>query len=363
MKKIYYFDYLRIIALISVVFMHTVAGRLRMDIDKGWHILNFLTSFAFSAVPLFFMISGYLLLNNKRTLDLKVLKNRLKRLFIPLMSWSIVIAFWLNFINKGDIKSLIAMFSNLLRYAIMPHLWFMYVLIPIYILSPFLYSALNFLDSNGKKYLFYLIVLIFINSIFKIVIPHLNIEILTNLSNIDFLNKINFFGGHLATFFLGYYLGNIDKKFSNIKLIIISIIDVLIIAMGTYYLVIKTGSYDQNLYINFQDQSAGFEVLLASNIFLLFKQNFNKNYRINEILSSFVALSFPIYIIHNLIISIFYYFGFSFVRIINIFSITFLNLFISYIILYLISYNKYLCFLFTGIDYEKLCQIKKVNSK
>lgn len=59
-----YFDWLRIIAALSVIFMHTAAGPLRAGINTGWHLLNVCTSLAFTAVPLFFMMSGYLLMTS-----------------------------------------------------------------------------------------------------------------------------------------------------------------------------------------------------------------------------------------------------------------------------------------------------------
>ena len=79
-----YFDWLRIIAALSVIFMHTAAGPLRAGINTGWHLLNVCTSLAFTAVPLFFMMSGYLLMTSRKTADISVLlRHRLPRLVVP----------------------------------------------------------------------------------------------------------------------------------------------------------------------------------------------------------------------------------------------------------------------------------------
>ena len=53
-----YFDGLRIFAALCVIFMHTAAGPLRAGVNTDWHLLNVCTSLAFTAVPLFFMMSG-----------------------------------------------------------------------------------------------------------------------------------------------------------------------------------------------------------------------------------------------------------------------------------------------------------------
>lgn len=60
--------------------MHTAAGPLRAGINTGWHLLNVCTSLAFTAVPLFFMMSGYLLMTSRKTADISVLlRHRLPR--------------------------------------------------------------------------------------------------------------------------------------------------------------------------------------------------------------------------------------------------------------------------------------------
>lgn len=65
--------------------MHTTAGPLRAGINTGWHLLNVCTALAFTAVPLFFMMSGYLLMTSRKTADVSVLlRHRLPRLVVPL---------------------------------------------------------------------------------------------------------------------------------------------------------------------------------------------------------------------------------------------------------------------------------------
>lgn len=94
-----YFDWLRIIAALSVIFMHTAAGPLRAGINTGWHLLNVCTSLAFTAVPLFFMMSGYLLMTSRKTADISVLlRHRLPRLVVPLAGWTVVAVLWQMFL-------------------------------------------------------------------------------------------------------------------------------------------------------------------------------------------------------------------------------------------------------------------------
>ena len=94
-----YFDGLRIFAALCVIFMHTAAGPLRAGVNTDWHLLNVCTSLAFTAVPLFFMMSGYLLMTSRKTADISVLlRHRLPRLVVPLAGWTVVAVLWQMFL-------------------------------------------------------------------------------------------------------------------------------------------------------------------------------------------------------------------------------------------------------------------------
>ena len=80
------FDYLRIPALLAVIFMHAASGTVRQPVTPAWQVLNLCLSAAFTAVPLFFMMSGYLLMTDQRTADVQFLiRNRLPKLFCALI--------------------------------------------------------------------------------------------------------------------------------------------------------------------------------------------------------------------------------------------------------------------------------------
>ena len=85
---IHYFDYLRVIGAVSVIYMHVVSSLLRGEVNLQWHLADLLTSFAFTAVPLFLMMSGYLTLSGETAGDIGLLvKKRLPRLVLPLAGW------------------------------------------------------------------------------------------------------------------------------------------------------------------------------------------------------------------------------------------------------------------------------------
>ena len=66
-EHVAYFDYLRFFGAVGVVFLH-VASQPVGDgvINKEWVLLTVITTFSYTAVPLFFMMSGYLLLTSEK---------------------------------------------------------------------------------------------------------------------------------------------------------------------------------------------------------------------------------------------------------------------------------------------------------
>lgn len=83
-----YFDYLRLIAAFSGIFMHTAAGGLRTEVNAWQELLNAAGGAAFTAVPLLWMTSGCLLLSSERTAGVRFWPcKRLPRLEIFLAGW------------------------------------------------------------------------------------------------------------------------------------------------------------------------------------------------------------------------------------------------------------------------------------
>lgn len=360
-KHIYYFDYLRVLALVCVVFMHTASGALGAGISLSWMILIFCTSFTFSAVPLFFMMSGYLLLSNEKTLNISILlRKRLPRLILPLITWTVIASARLV-ISDFTLRAFASKLIEALSQPVMIHFWFMYTLIPIYLISPMLYAGLHGLDEKGKRLIFVLIVLVFFQSMCRQLAP----ASMDRFFNFSVINSLQFFERHLCTFFLGYYLGSSEKTVPNWLLLTVSVLCLAGITAGTYLLTVSNGVYDQTL----QDQSAGLEILLASCLFLLFKQNLNKKIPVlYELLRPLASLSFPIYLAHIIPLSVLPHFGIYITGFLDTVEITALVLALCFLVAMAATYIPPLCFPINGLsvaDARKSCRwhIGKTNIK
>ena len=141
------FDILRVISMIMVIIIHVANVYCR-----NYGIINnssYLISLIFNtisriSVPLFFMISGALLLNQK--FDKEKYKKRLFKYIIIILFWDIFYLIWEYFYL--NIK-----YDNLYMLIIQPfraHLWFLYTIIVLYLLQPILKIILEKISKRNR---------------------------------------------------------------------------------------------------------------------------------------------------------------------------------------------------------------------
>lgn len=90
-NRIYYIDILRVIACLSVIIIHSSATY----VTKNWGSFNFwigniLDSLSRIGVPLFIMISGALLLDEKYICTKKKIIKHIKKMILFFIFWSLV---------------------------------------------------------------------------------------------------------------------------------------------------------------------------------------------------------------------------------------------------------------------------------
>ena len=130
-----------------VVLLHCISGTLADASLVGtpvWWICNALNSAARMGVPLFFMLSGALLLSDRRTLDpLPFYRRRLRRILPPFLCWDLIYFLegaWLQGLDLSPARFLTELLT--LRGS-KYHLWFVYKILGIYLLLPFLKRILD----------------------------------------------------------------------------------------------------------------------------------------------------------------------------------------------------------------------------
>ena len=155
-----YIDYLRVVSMLAVVMIHICTTALT-DFDDGagnWKGVLFVSviNLLHFAVPVFFMISGALLLSPSKEITLE----RLLKRYVLKYAGVIAIFCWLfAFIeivfDRHDIRPdyFLESFLNMLQGKTWAHMWYMYTLFGVMLLLPVLRWIVK---EAGRKEIFYL---------------------------------------------------------------------------------------------------------------------------------------------------------------------------------------------------------------
>ncbi len=342
--RVHYFDYLRLFAMLGVILMHEASGLLRSELTLGWFGVDLLTSLAFTAVPLFFMMSGALLLSRDETADLdRLWKKRLPKLLVPLLFWSVISVFWLWHTGAKTLEEIPGAIASALNDPVYVHLWYLYTLAGFYLLSPLLRRMVQALDRRLSRYLLLLMAAVVLLDIILPLVPGKY----ANLFNWWIARELKFFDGHLFAFLLGYYLHRTERRFPTPALAAAAALLLAAITLGTWW---KTTVF--NVYHSgFQTQNGGYELVLAACIFLLAK-NLLQQKRPPLPIRTAVALSMPIYLMHLFIISFLWQFDIGPTRFILLLPCTALVFVISLLIAKTITSIPGLCYLSSGMRFS-----------
>lgn len=295
-SRLVWIDYIRVVATLSVILLHSSALLLPQynHVPQAhWLIADIYQSSVRMCVPLFFMISGYLLLEKEEPLDV-FFKKRLDKVIIPLLSWSIIYVFWQSY--QGVFKMSWQSFFNLSISPVHRHLWFMYSILGIYLVIPILKI---FIRNATKSLLYYYIFLwLFISSIVPL------IERFSGAVNSVHLSSVSGFSGYLI---LGLLLGklNITRKMFMVSGISY-LLSLIFTSMATYQLTVKShGIFSEDfcgwLTPNVITSSISTFIMikfLALNLKILSHKN------VLIIVKSISSASLGIYLVHIMILEI-----------------------------------------------------------
>lgn len=195
-----YFDVLRVLACVMVVAMHAPFSSTE-SVDHGVFLVanGYFNS---PCVPLFFMVSGALLLNNNPYASASgYLKKRIGKVIYPTMCFSL---FYILLNHSGYVKmggeSLLSSLISLPFMYCTPVLWFMYVLIGLYLLIPIL---LPWAANATKKDLHLYLGLWLVSQFYPWI--SLVIDVNTSVNGV-----LYYFSGYVGYFIFGYYLRRYD---------------------------------------------------------------------------------------------------------------------------------------------------------
>lgn len=329
--KLFWLDNIRAVSTIAVVILHVAAPILYKYgeiTEENWNIGNFYDGMVRFCVPVFFMLSGALLLSKDYELSY-FLKKRFWRIIPPLFFWSLIYLIYDIFLTGEQSFTLINSVKIIIRkffYGAKFHLWFVYTLLGLYLFIPILRKWIK--HSNDKEILYFLI-LWFATIVYSI--PYLKIY----LPDIPLTN----FSGYIGYLVLGYYLSNLTKRTKYIP-IIFMIIGIGITIYGTYYL-----THKKNVFFSFFYGYLTPNVLLSSiGVFLILKNLRINNEMLKKLISFLSNHSFGIYLVHILILTFLNKFGINWKftnPIISIPITSIICIFLSSLTIYLLRKIKY----------------------
>ena len=266
-------DIIRILAFIFIVLLHTV------NIQYGVNIWILLYGVISIGVNLFIMISGYLLLDKSEKMSV-FFKKRIRGIFPLFIFFNIVYIF----VNKVKIMPVLQG-----KEIVAPHFWYIYMILGLYFITPWLQKVLKF----AKKETFIILVLWFLCSILN---PHL---IKFDLPRIPFSHfPITEFIGY---YILGYYIKVDRDKIKKVPfsiIIIIYLIGFFISAISTKYVLLKTGNRISDF---FDKNSLGTFFMTVSFFTFFIKLDFKNRNEAVKIVSNSTYFAF---LVHLLVLKI-----------------------------------------------------------
>lgn len=281
---------LTLIATYLVTLLHTADIPFHY-FHYAWSVSVMYDTLGRIAFPLFLLIAGYISLNKNESL-LSTLKTRVLDLVIPLVAWTIIYLIYDRTVNK-NISPISVL--DLLSTPAYPHLWFIYTMILLYLVTPLLNT---FIQNGSQQRVNYTVAVWFAFASVYVLFDNTKANLLEGLpvpkpSNID-----------LVVYLSGFYIiGGVARRFNiNPKVTIagiIFIISIILTAVMTYSLSLSVNQ--PNAVFLFYSAPTMVVVSLAC-FFMLLNAPFRYSRRAIGVIRQFSHLSLGIFFIHVIVL-------------------------------------------------------------
>ena len=290
-------DIIKTVAIITVLMTHISASFVILFPVSSPEFIwgNIIDSLSRIGVPLFVMVSGALFLDEDKPFDAKsFFRKHLLKMVVLLVIWSIVYGIFYSMVSGVSILDYIFNFAGTLY----PHIWYMYMIIGLYLITPVLRL---FVKRENSKYILYFIIL----SVCGNFIPSF-LGIFKNIFGFTVANYssrlyLNFASGYTTYFLLGWYITNVDikKKAKNIL--------IALGGMGLILMIVLTQAFESSIPASYQFTYDSLSILpfvysLGSFLLLYRKENTKKNRKVFHFISKY---TFGIYMLHIIFLEIF----------------------------------------------------------
>lgn len=289
-KRMLDLDILKLISITGVVLLHVMGNTIyTFMISKNERIFyNVLTNICFASIPLFVMISGVNFLNK----DISI-KELLKKYILKIILALIIFGLFYNALeiifetHSYTLNDFFLSLKNILTGNLWAHMWYLYLIIAIYLITP----VLRIITKNASlEVLKYFLIILFV---FSFLIPELN-----SFFNINFAFYLLISGGYLFFYIYGYYIyyHKVSKIYKNISYLL-GFISIAIIILLTL----------KNTHLELISYTSTLIFFVANSIFLFITSfKYNRENKLTKLINSIGKCSLGIYITHQIYINLIY---------------------------------------------------------
>jgi surface polysaccharide O-acyltransferase-like enzyme len=271
-------DLVRVIGAFLVVMAHVSYGGGGSELISAYYFV-----ISRVAVPLFFMVSGYLLLRKEEPYG-EFFRKRALKVALPFLIWSVVYLLWKRegFDSGFSFDLVLSYLVKIVRGPRENHLWFFYALIGLYLFTPILRV---FVARASLRDLYYFCGLWFM------VVPVFSF--LQEFTPIKIGFELYFIAGYSGYFMLGHLLGKFQYNRHQLY------------GLAFLFLILSIGTTALNRFVD-SEYFAGYLsmniVLMTVFAFVLLRE-VQIGDRLNNFLAPFSRASFGIYLVHVIVLA------------------------------------------------------------
>lgn len=290
-------DLIRTIAILMVILVHAsffpykIPSEITSTVIINWFTADVYGAIGYLGVPLFVMLSGALLLNPAKADESmgEFFKKRFHRIGLPLVFWTAVYFIW-SFTVYDKPVTLFNIGQGLISGSY-PILWFLYLLVGLYAVTPILRILVKHIDRNKFTLL---IALWFAGTI--------SVPIIHTFTNLSFNPVMFVFTDWVGFFLLGIYLVN-TKIHSAVAYLGLAF-GLLVAIFGEWFLTAAMGEQATGYFHGY----LSFNMIIASAALFLILISIPKsridsgNATVNRLIHWIEQNTLPLYLVHVIVL-------------------------------------------------------------